>query len=261
MPEYATYPSLRNKKVLVTGGAEGIGAAAILAFAAQGAQTIILDISEPSATALVEQIRGLGHPVPDFHQCDVTDLKQLKAIADEVLARYGAVDVLVNNAASAGGMARASTEQVTQEIWDFNIAVNLRHQFFLSQYLAPAMRKQKSGSIINMGSITWRIPAVGLPVYTTCKAAVTGLTRTHAKEFGVDDVRVNSIMPGSIATERQKKEVLTKEYEAETLAAQMIKRVLVPEEAARVILFLASDDASGVTGSSYVVDGGWVGDP
>lgn len=261
MPGYATYPSLRTKRVLVTGGAEGIGAAAILAFAAQGAQTIVLDISEPSATALIEQIRSLGHPVPDFHQCDVTDLSRLKSIADEVLARYGAIDVLVNNAASAGGLARAATDEVTPEIWDFNIAVNLRHQFFLSQYLAPAMREQKSGSIINMGSITWRIPAVGLPVYTTCKAAVTGLTRTHAKEFGVDGVRVNSIMPGSIATERQKQEVLTKEYEAYTLEAQSIKRVLVPEEVARVILFLASDDASGVTGSSYVVDGGWVGDP
>lgn len=143
----------------------------------------------------------------------------------------------------------------------FNLNVNLRHQFFLTQYLVPAMKNAGGGSIINMGSITWRIPATGLPIYTTCKAAVLGLTRTHAREFGKDNIRVNSVMPGSIATERQIREVLTDEYKQQTLDAQALKRVLTPDEVARTILFLASDDASAITGSSYVVDGGWVGDP
>lgn len=115
-------------------------------------------------------------------------------------------------------------------------------------------------SIINMGSISWRIPATGLPIYTTCKAAVLGLTRTHAREFGPDNIRVNSIMPGSIATERQIQEVLTEKYKQETIDAQALKRVLKPEEVGRLILFLASDDSSAITGSSYVCDGGWVGD-
>lgn len=260
-PQYATYPSLRDKVVLITGGAEGIGAATTEAFAAQGSQTIILDISEPSSKKLIETIRTAGHPVPEFYQCDVTNLETLKSISEDVLRRYGKVDVLVNNAASAGGLARKSTPEVTPESWDFNMNVNLRHQFFLTQYLVPAMQKAGNGSIINMGSISWRIPSVGLPAYITCKAAVVGLTKTHAREFGKDGIRVNSVMPGSIATERQIKEVLTPEYTAETIAAQALKRVLVPDEVARVILFLASDDSSAVTGSNYVVDGGWVSDP
>lgn len=260
-PQYAIYPSLRDKVVLITGGAEGIGAAAIQNFAAQGSQTIILDISESSARKVIDNVRAAGHhPVPEFHQCDVTDLEALKSIAEDVLRTYGKVDVLVNNAACAGGLARKSTVEITEESWKFNVDVNLRHQFFLTQYLVAAMRKAGSGSIINMGSISWRIPAVGLPVYAACKAAVVGLTKTHAREFGKDGIRVNSVMPGSIATERQMKEVLTDEYKAETLAAQALKRVLVPDEVARVILFLASDDSSAVTGSNYVVDGGWVSD-
>ncbi len=123
------------------------------------------------------------------------------------------------------------------------------------------MQEQGHGSIINMGSISWRIPAFGLPVYTTAKAAIMGLTKTHSKEFGKSGIRVNSVMPGAIATERQIKEVLTPEYRAEVMASQTIQRDLMPKEVAAVILFLASDDSSGVTGSSYVVDGGWVSDP
>jgi NAD(P)-dependent dehydrogenase (short-subunit alcohol dehydrogenase family) len=167
----------------------------------------------------------------------------------------------VNNAASAGAQTRLSTLATTPEAWDFNLNVNLRHIFFLTQALVPAMREAGSGSIINMGSITWRIPATGLPVYTAVKAAIMGLTRTHSKEFGPWGIRVNSVMPGAIATERQVKEVLTEEYRAEVMAAQSLKRDLVPMEVANVIVFLASDQASAVTGSSYVVDGGWCGDP
>lgn len=262
MSQYAIYPSLKDKRVIVTGGAEGIGAAAVEAFAHQGSQVIILDISEGAANKLITSLKESGiSKLPAFYQCDVTDLERLKAIADDVIAKFGGVDCLVNNAASCAGKARAPTDQVTPEIWQFNIDVNLRHMFFMTQYLAPSMKKAGKGSIINMGSISWRIPATGLPVYTTIKAAILGLTRTHARELGEFGIRVNSVMPGSIATERQIQEVLTPEYKQETLDAQALKRVLTPQEVARVILFLSSDDASAIAGSSYVVDGGWVGDP
>lgn len=133
--------------------------------------------------------------------------------------------------------------------------------FFLTQAVLPAMRAAGAGSIVNMGSITWRIPASGLPVYTTVKAAIMGMTRTHSREFGPWGVRVNSVMPGAIATERQVREVLTEEYRAEVFRNQALKRDLMPVEVARVVVFLASEEASAVTGSSYVVDGGWCGDP
>ncbi|KAK3702133.1 hypothetical protein LTR37_015108 [Vermiconidia calcicola] len=245
----AIYPSLRDKKVLITGGAEGIGAAAVELFCRQGSEVIFLDISEASSKNLIESIKELSEAdrdsrttVPNWQQCDVTNLEELKEVAKRVLDNFGTIDVLVNNAAAAGAKSRVPSVQVTPESWDFDI------------------NKQGSGSIINMGSISWRIPAVGTPVYMACKAAIMGLTKTHSKEFGKDGIRVNSVMPGAIATERQIKEVLTPEYRELVIYSQTIKRDLMPKEVASVILFLASEDSSAVTGSSYVVDGGWVSD-
>jgi len=266
--KYAIYPSLLGKTAFVTGGAEGIGGSIVEIFALQGVQVIIADIAEDSAQKLIAKIKdtprgpiGPEPVVPVFYQCDVTDLKVLQTTVDRAISEFQHVDILVNNAASSAGKARVSTTDVTPEAWDFNINVNLRHQFFLSQILLPHMKSRGAGAIVNMGSINWKVPGVGLPIYTTCKAAVVGLTRTHAREFGEFGIRVNSVMPGSIATERQIKEVLTDEYKAETIAAQALKRVIDPHEAARVVVFLCTDDASAVTGSSYVVDGGWIGDP
>ncbi|KAK8055675.1 hypothetical protein PG993_000902 [Apiospora rasikravindrae] len=261
MDNFATYPSLRNKTVLITGGAEGIGAAAVELFCRQGSKVVFFDYSESSAAKLLEHVKGIpGASQPQFLHCDVTDLDQLKKCAEATLAQYGAVDVLINNAAAAGASARVPTAGVTPESFDQDINVNLRHQFFLTQHVVPSMKARGSGSIINMGSITWRIPATDVPVYTTAKAAVMGMTRMHSREFGEFGIRVNSIMPGSIATQRQIDEVLTKEYEDLTLKAQCLKRVLVPAEVARLMLFLAADDSSAITGGSHVVDGGWVGD-
>ena len=266
--QHAIYPSLRGKNVLITGGAEGIGAAAVELFALQGAQVIILDISASSAESLMSRINTLndaitGKPVPTpiFYQSDVADLPNLQSLAQVILKTHTTIHVLVNNAATAGHLARKDTMSMTPESWDFNMNVNLRHVFFLTQAFVPAMQAAGGGSIVNMGSITWRIPAVGLPAYTAIKAAIMGLTRTHSKEFGPWGIRVNSVMPGAIATERQIKEVLTDEYRAEVMAAQSLKRDLEPMEVAKVIVFLASDEASAVTGSSYVVDGGWCSDP
>lgn len=263
----AIYPSLEGKVVLITGGAEGIAAAAVTLFCKQGSRVVFFDISESSAQRLIDDIKNEKQnnensktTVPTFYHCDVSNLDQLKTNADKVLKEYGTVNVLVNSAASAGAKSRVPSTQVTPESWELDMNVNLRHIFFLTQAVIPAMQKQGSGSIINMGSITWKIPAVGVPVYTAAKAAIMGMTKTHSKEFGKDGIRVNSVMPGAIATERQIREVLTPEYRNLVMASQTIQRDLMPQEVANVILFLASDDSSGVTGSSYVVDGGWVSD-
>lgn len=261
MVEYATYPSLRGKTVLITGGAEGIGAAAVELFCRQGSNVIFLDYSEPSAQKVVDKIKGIPEAnQPEFLYCDVTNLETLKECAGKVLAKYRAVDVLINNAGAADAKSRRPTTEITPETFDRDVNVNLRHQFFLTQYVVGAMQEQGSGSIINLGSIIWRIPETSAPVYATVKAGIVGMTRVHSKEFGKDGIRVNSIMPGSIATERQVQEVLTDEYEATTMAGQSLKRRILPEDVARLMLFLAADDSSAITGSSYVIDGGWVSD-
>lgn len=261
MEKYATYPSLRGKTVLITGGAEGIGASSVELFCRQGSDVVFLDYSSSSAQKLLDKVKSIPDATtPSFLHCDVTDLARLKECADQVIAEHGGVDVLLNNAASAGALTRVPTAKVTPESWDADVNVNLRHQFFLTQAVAPSMQSRGAGSIINMGSITWRIPATGVPIYAMCKAAVVGMTRTHSKEFGKDGVRVNSVVPGAIATQRQIDEVLSEEYRAEVFAAQSFKRDLMPEEVARLILFLAADDSSAITGSSYVIDGGWVSD-
>ena len=267
----AFYPSVRNKNVLITGGAEGIGAATVKLFALQGSRVFFLDIADDSAQRTINDITSSSPdpnepwrpPIvpPTFIQCDVVNLEQLKEVTNKILEECGMIHILINNAAAAGGAARLSTEQMTPEMWDFNINANLRHIFFLTQAVLPSMIEARGGSIVNLGSITWRIPATDVPVYTACKAAIMGLTRAHSKEFGEYGIRVNSVMPGAIATERQIKEVLTPQYRAEVMRNQSLQRDLTPDEVAKVIVFLASDEASGVTGSSYVVDGGWVSDP
>ncbi|KAI0390695.1 3-oxoacyl-reductase [Xylariaceae sp. FL0594] len=263
MSQYATYPSLRGKVVLITGGAEGIGASCVEMFWNQGSTVVFLDYSESSARELLAKLEQQNKgPLPRFLHCVVTDLPRLRACADQVLDSHaGGVDILINNAASAGAHSRVPSADVTPESWDADVNVNLRHLFFLTQAVVPCMRQKGKGAIINMGSITWRIPAVGSPVYTLCKAAVMGMTRTHAREFGECGIRVNSVMPGSVATKRQRDEVLTDEYRAEVWGAQAVKRDIEPDEVARLVLFLAADDSAAITGSSYVVDAGWVGDP
>ncbi|KAM0266794.1 hypothetical protein ACHAPA_006571 [Fusarium lateritium] len=264
---HAIYPSLQGKTVLITGGAEGIGAATVELFTLQGCQVIFLDIAESSAQKTIDsavsrsQNAKVDAKAPVFYKCNVADLSQLQDNVKNIQEKHGMIHILVNNAAAAGNRARLDTENVTAKDWDFNINTNLRHVFFLSQAVLPAMKEARSGSIINLGSITWRIPAQGTPVYGACKAAIMGLTRTQSKEFGRFNIRINSVMPGAIATQRQRDEVLTPEYREEVMRGQSLQRDLEPEEVAKVIVFLGSNEASGVTGSSYVVDAGWCSDP
>lgn len=246
---YARYPSLKDRVVLITGGATGIGASMVRNFARQGSRVAFLDIQDEPGRALADELGA------EYIHCDLTDIAALQAAVAQVLGRHGTVDVLVNNAANDH---RHRTEDVTPEYWDRSMAVNLRPQFFAIQGVLPAMKAAGRGSIVNLSSISWIIPSTGLPVYTAAKAAIVGLTRTLAHELGPAGIRVNAVLPGAIATEKQKRLVYTPEYQAEILASQALKRVIEPDEVARLVLFLASDDSSAITNQSYVIDGGWV---
>ena len=253
--QFGFYPSLRGRVVVVTGGASGIGEAMVEQFGRQGAKVAFLDIQNDAGAELVKKIGSKGDTEPYFLLCDLTDIHAVRNCLQGVIARFGTVDVLVNNAAND---TRHSVEEVTPEYWDRAMAVNLRHQFFVTQAVIPAMKKAGRGSIINLSSICWMIPSTGLPVYVTAKAAIMGLTRTLAHELGTSNIRVNCILPGAIVTERQKRLWFTEPYVAEIMSRQSLKRLIRPEEVARLALFLAADDSSAITSQGYVIDGGWV---
>jgi NAD(P)-dependent dehydrogenase (short-subunit alcohol dehydrogenase family) len=253
---YAIYPSLRDRVIVISGGATGIGASMVDEFALQGAQVIFLDIQRPAAFELVHKLENqkVAYP-PIFIECDVTNIEgDVKPAAANIRSQFPQVHALINNAAND---IRQPTLEITLAEWDRGIAVNLRHTFFLTQALMPALIASGSGSVINMGSITWAIPGVGLAPYVASKSAIVGLTRTLAHEFGPQGVRVNSIMPGAIATDRQKRDILTREYEELVLSRQALKRILQPDEVARFALWLVADDSAGVTNQSIVIDAGW----
>ena len=253
--QFARYPSLKDRVVLVTGGATGIGDSIVTHFARQGSRVAFLDLQDEPASKLAANLAAEGCPRPEFLHCDLTDVAALTGAAHTILAKWGMIDVLVNNAAND---QRHSIEDVTPEYFDQSIAVNLRPQFFMIQSVLPAMRKAHRGSIINMSSISWMIPSKGAALYIAAKAAIVGLTRTIAHEAGPDGIRVNAVLPGAIVTERQKRLWYTPEYKAEILRSQALKRDILPEDVARLVLFLAADDSSAITNQSYIVDGGWV---
>jgi NAD(P)-dependent dehydrogenase (short-subunit alcohol dehydrogenase family) len=239
----------------VTGGATGIGESIVTHFARQGARVAFFDVQDEAGRGLVGALAGEGCVAPLYLHCDLTDVEALRRGVDEAIAAFGTVDVLVNNAAND---QRHTIEAVTPEYWDKSMAVNLRPQFFMIQAVLPAMRKAGRGSIINMSSISWMIPSTGLPLYITAKAAIVGMTRTLAHELGPEGIRVNAVLPGAIATEKQKRLVYTPQYKTEIMASQALKRDIEPEDVARLVLFLAADDSSAITNQSYIVDGGWV---
>jgi NAD(P)-dependent dehydrogenase (short-subunit alcohol dehydrogenase family) len=246
---YARYPSLKERVVLITGGATGIGEALVRNFARQGSRVVFFDIQDEPGGALADELAA------EYIHCDLTDVPALQAAVARVLAAHGTVDALVNNAAND---QRHRTEDVTPEYWERSMAINLRPQFFTIQAVLPAMKAAGRGSIINMSSIAWMIPSTGLPVYIAAKSAIVGLTRTLAHELGPAGIRVNAVLPGAIATEKQKSLVYTPEYKAVIMAGQALKFDIVPDDVARLVLFLAADDSRAITNQSYVIDAGWV---
>src|SRR5271167_1940046 len=163
---FASYPSLKNRVIVISGGASGIGEALVEAFAVQNARVVFLDIQDAAAEALIRRIKAAGHTTPAYYPCDLTDIHALEAVMSSVLDRFATIDVLVNN---AGNDSRHSIEEVTSDYWDHSMAVNLKHHFFLAKAVIPAMKRAGRGSIINMSSIAWVIPSTRVPVYVTAK--------------------------------------------------------------------------------------------
>ena len=239
--------------MLVTGGGSGIGEAIVRNFAAQGSRVGFLDIAEDASRKLAAE-PGRESTV-HFEKCDLRDIAWLKRAVAAVRERLGPVTILVNNAAHD---ERHKIEDVTSEYWDDRMAVNLKHQFFCAQTVYKDMQAAGGGAIVNMGSVSWVVGQGGMPGYTTAKSAIQGLTRALARDFGPFNIRVNSVLPGWIMTERQISLWLTPEGEEELMRRQCLKRKLYPDDIARVVLFLASDEAGACTNQNYIVDGGWV---
>ena len=246
----AIYPDLEGKVVVITGGAQGIGEAIVRAFAAQKARVGILDIDAERGTALAAE---LGADAV-FQHCDVTDIPALTAAIGAVRETLGPIDILINNAAHD---ERHDTLEVTEAYWDGRIAVNLKHQFFAAQAVLPDMIAASGGAIVNLGSCSWIIGQGGMAAYTASKSAVLGLTRSLARDFGEHGVRVNAVAPGWIMTERQLELWVTPETEKDIYKNQCLKRRLVPDDVARLVVFLSSDEASAITNQHHIVDGGW----
>jgi D-xylose 1-dehydrogenase len=249
MSRFASYPSLRDRVVFISGGGSGIGASIVEHFVEQGSKVAFVDVDEAASTALVKR---LGDK-PLFLRCDVRDVKAYQAAIAQAASQLGAITVLVNNAARDD---RHKLEEVTPEFWDERIAVNLRHQYFAIQTVAPGMRAAGGGSIVNFTSVSFVGMTPNLSVYQAAKAGAIGMTRGLARDLGGDGIRVNSVMPGWIMTERQIALWLTPEGEANLMAAQCLKERLYPPDLARMVLWLAADDSRMVTAQNFMVDGG-----
>jgi NAD(P)-dependent dehydrogenase (short-subunit alcohol dehydrogenase family) len=233
--------------VFVTGGASGIGADIVRAFAGQGSKVAFVDILEAEGRALTAETGA------EFIPCDITDIPALKAAIEVTRDRLGPIGVLVNNAAND---ERHQVDAVTPDYWDRAMAVNLRHQFFAAQAVRPQMQAQGGGSIINFSSVAWMFGGQQMIAYASAKAAVVGLTNSLAREFGGDNIRVNAIAPGAVVTEKQLRLWYTEEQVDEMAGRQLIRRRLMPDEIARTALFLAADDSAMITKQCIVVDAG-----
>jgi D-xylose 1-dehydrogenase len=251
---YANYPSLAERTVLITGGATGIGASLVAQFAAQGARVGFIDIDVAAGKALAGSLAG-APTAPLFVEADLTDVAALRTAIETVRQRFGPITVLLNNAAND---QRHAIDATTPESWDACIAVNLKHQFFAAQAVAADMKGNGGGSIVNFGSVSWMLKQGGMPVYTTAKAAVQGLTRSLARDFGPFNIRVNTLVPGWVMTERQLRLWVTDAGRADIARGQCINQPLLPEHIARMALFLAADDSAMCTAQDFIVDGGWV---
>lgn len=250
---FAHYPSLTDRPVIVSGGASGIGASLVRNFAAQGARVGFVDIAVEAGESLAAELRAQGQTVR-FTACDVTDTDAYGAAIAEFAAHHGDARVLVNNAAHD---QRHDWSEVTSAYWDDRMAVNLKHAFFAIQAVAPGMARAGEGSIINFGSISWMIMSPRIPVYETAKAATHGLTRAMARELGKSGIRVNTLVPGWIMTERQLTHWVNDDAEKLIDDSQALAGRVYPDDCARMALFLAANDSAMISAQQFVVDGGW----
>lgn len=250
-PDAARYPSLQGRCVFVSGGATGIGATLVEQFAAQGAFVGFVDLDTAHGEALGAR---LGPARSMFLRADVTDVPALEAALDAVAARFGPVRVLLNNAAND---ERHTIEATTPEAWDLRVAVNLKHQFFAARKVAPGMASAGGGSIVNFGSMSWKAKQAGLAVYATCKSATQGLTRSLARELGPQRIRVNTLLPGWVMTDKQLRLRVDDAARAEIARNQCLPQPLLPLHVAQLALFLAADDSAMCTAQDFIVDGGW----
>jgi len=252
---FARYPSLADRVVLVTGGGSGIGASLVEHFCAQRARVAFVDVNEAASRELCQTLKDHDLPEPWFLPCDLRDIEALRAVVTQVVEKLGPIRALVNNAANDD---RHKIAEVTTEYWDERMTVNLRHQFFASQMVHPHMRDAGGGAIVNFGSISWMVGMGGMPAYTTAKAAVHGLTRSLARDFGPDNIRVNTVVPGWVLTQRQLDLWYDEAGERTIDERQCLKSKLLPPDLARMVLFLCADDSAMCTSQEFIVDGGWV---
>ena len=255
MPDdnFAIYPSLAGRPVVISGGATGIGEGLVRAFAGQGSKVGFVDIAVAAGEALQAELVADGRSVR-FIQCDVTDVVAYQAAIADFAATHGACGVLVNNAAND---QRRKWNEITPENWEAGLAVNLRHSFFAAQAVIPGMIAMSGGSIINLGSFSWMIMLPDLSPYAASKAAVHGLSRSLAKELGPHSIRVNTLVPGWTMTERQLTRWVGDEQNRLIDASQALKGRVYPADIARMALFLGADDSRMISGQDFLVDGGW----
>lgn len=257
-PDFARYPSLSGRPVIITGGATGIGSAFVSAYVAQGAKVAFLDVDDTAAQSLIERLAaspGDTWTAPKYFHCNVTDTTELQTTIRTATQQLGGLKVLINNVAND---TRHSLDDLTSEGWDACIAVNLKHQFFASQAAYPAIAASGGGSIICVGSISWLNNTTEMIGYTTSKAAIHGLVRTLARQLGRHRIRVNGLLPGWTMTERQLRLWVDDEARRQIAEGQCLPDPLEPDDVARMALFLGADDSKMCTHQAYVVDGGWI---
>ncbi|UKV13095.1 SDR family oxidoreductase [Thalassospiraceae bacterium SW-3-3] len=251
----ASYHDLDGKSVLVTGGASGIGASIVRAFCAQGARVGFFDIDDAAAAKLCAEIERDLDVRPHYMSLDLRDQAQIPKAVTEMASKIGVIDVLVNNAARDD---RHSPEETGPDEWRDKLDVNLSHQFFCSRAVAKGMAEKGRGSIINFSSVSYLMGLPDLVGYETAKAGVVGMTRALARDWGADGIRVNTVIPGCIITQRQLDLWISPEDEERIQSQQCVKRRLVGDDVAQMVLFLASDVSSACSSQSFVVDGGLV---
>ena len=249
------YFDLEKKRVFITGGGSGIGASIVEHFCEQNSEVYFIDINEEASNKLVSECKNKKLAIPNFIKCDLLNIKELQSVISKIISEKGPIEILINNAAND---ERHKIENVTEEFWNERMNINLRHYFFTVQSVREAMIKNKGGVIVNIGSASWMIGQGGMAAYTAAKSGVVGLTRSFARDLGEYSIRVNSVVPGWVMTERQLEKWLTPESEADMMKKQCIKKRLMPSDISKAVLFFSSDQSSGCTNQSYVVDNGWL---